>query len=186
MAEDNIYRRMSPHDAARIKRLTQDRGHFTNCRHYRKLKDRQFECSKRGRIRDCTGCFTCPNCNGLMFTDKLQRDRRSDRIYITHTKSCAICGAYIEQQYVTFIPRSRQEHVEDKTKCEVHDCKNTAYEGYKHYVDGHEFRICITHHNRIRSWKQHPTKGDEQKPMIMENGRLVDNPNYTIKQRTRQ
>lgn len=193
LEEDNIYRRMTAHDAARIKRLTSDRGHFTNCRHYIRIKDRSFECIKRGKVKDCNGCFTCPNCNGLMFTHSMSKIKSvildqegipKKVTYVTHAKSCVICGAYIEEQYIAFSERIKQD--KSDIKCQVEGCTHSAYEGHEYIEAGQTFRICITHRNRIRSWKQHPDKGDDQRPIMLHKGRLVDNPDYKIKQAKRK
>lgn len=184
MEEDNIYRRMTAHDAARIKRLTQERGHYTNCRHYVRIKDRSFECLKRGKVKDCNGCFTCPNCNGLMFTHTLKKYFRSDSLYISHTKSCAICGAYIEEHYVGFMAKRKTEKTE--IECQVEGCTHGAYEGHEYTEAGQAFKICITHRNRIRSWKQHPDKSEDQRPIMLHKNRLIDNPDYKIKQAKRK
>lgn len=194
VADDYIIppRRISEHEAARLWRMTNVRGHFINCRHYRKTGERSFICGKYGRRRSCEGCFTCPNCGGLMFTYNLSRSRtgRTDAdgikrvcITITHTKSCALCGAYIEENMIGF---ARQHGTKSENKCQVMGCPNTAYDGHTHEEDGQLHLICEHHRNKIKAWKQHPTKGEDQRPLIILGGKLVDNPEYVIKQTRRK
>lgn len=184
--DDNIYHRMSRHDAERMKRLTNDLGHFKNCRHYQRTGEKTFLCQKYGPRRDCNGCFTCPNCSGLMYQyhrkSSTMRDLELQKsvAYITQSKSCAICGAYIELHYVSFTERIRSEKSSDK--CEVEGCNHTAYDGKTHEDNGATYQICITHANRLKSWRQHPTKTDIHKPILVIDGRLVNNPEYMIKQ----
>lgn len=172
---------MTAHDAARIKRLTQDKGHFTNCKHYRKTGDRTFICEKtEAPKRSCEGCFICPNCGGMMFTHRLKKDYQRNSLYITHSKSCALCGAYIEEYLVGFTQKKTKQKPEDK--CQVEGCNRTAFDGFTYEEDGQSFLICETHRNRLKSWKQHKTKGEDQKPLIILGNRIIDNDAYTIKQ----
>jgi len=97
-----------------------------------------------------------------------------------HTKSCAICGAYIEEHYVGFTPKDNTEKPGDK--CQVEGCNHTAYEGHQYEADGCTYTICLTHRSRIKTWQQHPDKGLEQTPILHQNGLLIDNPHYKIKQ----
>jgi len=184
--DDNIYQRMSRHDAERIKRLTNDMGHFKNCRHYQRTGDKTFHCRKYGTRRDCNGCWTCPNCSGLMYQYhrklSVMRDLELQKsiTYITQSKSCMICGAYIEQHYVSFTEQLKPQ--KGSEQCEVQGCSHTAYEGKTHEENGTTYRVCISHANRMKSWRQHPTKTDLHKPILEMDGRLIDNPNYMLKQ----
>ena len=115
-----------------------------------------------------------------MFTYRLQKDYQNNALYITHSKSCAICGAYIEEHLVGFVQRKADTKAHDK--CQVEGCNRTAFDGYTHEDDGKTFLICETHRNRLKSWRQHKTKGADQKPLILAGNKLVDNEAYTIKQ----
>ena len=182
MDGDNIYRRMTRHDAERIKRLTIDRGHFANCRHYQKTSDRTFICDKHGTRRNCEGCMTCPNCGGLMYTYRRRSETTRDSLWITHAKSCMLCGAYIEHQYAAFIEKKREKKPEGK--CQVHGCTHIAWKA--HEEGSQTFQICVIHANRIKSWRQHPTKTEQHKPIMAHNGELIENPEYMIKQGKRK
>lgn len=180
----DTHRYITPHEASRIKRMTVDRGHFIHCSHYKKTGTTTFYCNKQKKTkRNCEGCFTCPNCGGLMYTDRLKKERNRNSIYVTHTKTCHLCGAYIEEHMVGFVARQEQKR---ENSCQVQGCMNTAYEGHIHEDGNKTFQICEKHRNRMKSWRQHPTKGEDQKPLIMQLGVLIDNPRYTIKQGKRK
>ena len=105
--------------------------------------------------------------------------RRTKAYFISHAKSCAICGAYIDEELVSVSTHKEPEQKADC--CQVDGCTNTAYEGYTYEIDGREFLICETHKNRIRTWKHHPHKGPENVPIRMCGSKLIDNPAYTRK-----
>jgi hypothetical protein len=177
--EDLPKRRITEHEQERVRRLTADRGRYKACRHY-KPTETGMRCDKHGIKHNCIGCFTCPNCGGLMFTYRVKKDRQRDRIYITHAKSCAICGAYIEEEMVEFTRKGKQPKAENK--CQVSGCENTVWDGYQIEEQGHKFSICETHKNRLRTWKHNINKGEQHKPVIIHNGKLIENPNYHVKQ----
>jgi hypothetical protein len=182
------------HEMTRMVCMTRDNDHYPYCRHYTKTGARTFDCTKSGNQRTtCAGCMTCPNCGGMMFTCGLTQAAHRDRIFITHTKSCTICGAYIEERYVMATRPQEQEQEqkqdpeqEEAVRCQVEGCPHTAYEGYTYrteFPNDKQFIICITHKRRIKSWRQNPDKGYEQRPMIISSGRLCDNPEYDKKRR---
>lgn len=118
-----------------------------------------------------------------MFTYQLRKDRRTSCMFITHTKSCALCGAYIEEHYIGFSEQQKENKIGE---CEVDGCTNTAYEGHEFSDGTNVYKICLSHRSRMRTWKQHPAKGESQIPLIVINGRLFDNPDYAIKQGKRK
>ena len=98
-----VYRHYPPteHDVARIKRLTRDRGHYNGCRYYEETTDRTFKCTRHNhRRKTCQGCSVCPNCGGMLFTAEVKERTLRSRKYIDCEKSCAICGATVEENYV--------------------------------------------------------------------------------------
>lgn len=175
----------SEHDLSRMERMRQDRGHYTKCRHYVKTGERTLNCRRHGQRRTCEGCLVCPNCGGMMATYRMTKDYHRTQIFITHAKSCVICGAYIEENYVVAIPK--QQSTKAAEACQVHGCRHTAYEGYTHTEESAGrslvFRICVTHVRRMKTWRLHPGKGEEHKPLLLEAGKLIDNPRYAVKQR---
>lgn len=178
---------MSVDTKNRTGRPIQIRGQFLNCRHYSSTDPtkRTFHCAKTDSQRaTCEGCRTCPKCDSILFTYKLAQSRGRDCVHVEHDKSCVICGAYIEESLC--VPLTRIDEHKNNDACQVHGCKHGAYEGFQHSeeVDGQEvsFRICETHRRRIKTWRLHPSKGEDQMPIIIEHGQLVDNPKYTKKQ----
>lgn len=105
--------------------------------------------------------------------------RRTRAYFISHAKSCAICGAYIEEELVSVCTSKEPTPKEDC--CHVEGCSNTAYEGHTHKTDGEEYLICEMHKNRLRTWKHHPLKGMKNIPIVVHNGKLIDNPEYKRK-----
>lgn len=177
---------MSEQPENRTGRPIEVRGHFVNCRYYSAITGTRhtFLCGKNNSQKTgCEGCRTCPKCGGILFTYRLVQSRGRDSTYAEHDKSCIICGAFIEESLR--LPRMRIAERKAKDACQVHDCKNIAYEGHQHLeeVDGREtsFRICEAHRRRIKTWHLHPSKGEDQKPIILEHGQLVDNPEYRKK-----
>jgi len=183
---------MSEHSKNRTGRPIQIGGHFINCRHHRTTNEtkRTFHCGKYGNVKtSCEGCPTCPKCDSILFTYRLVQSRGRDCIHMEHDKICIICGAFIEE--CLQLPPTRIAEHKAEDACQVHGCKNTAYEGHQHLeeVDGQQasFRICEPHRRRFKTWRLHPNKGEDQKPIIIEHGQLVDNPEYRKKQsRTRR
>jgi hypothetical protein len=178
---------MSVDSKNRTGRPVQIRGQFINCRHHSSTDPtkRTFHCAKyKTQKTNCEGCHTCPKCDSILFTFRLVQSRGRDCIHAEHDKSCVICGAYIEENLRLPLIRITEHKPEDA--CQVHGCKHTAYEGHQHLeeVDGHQvsFRICESHRRRIKTWRLHPNKGEDQRPIIFEHGQLVDNPEYTKKQ----
>jgi len=113
--DDTSGRRWWPneHEQARMARMMQDRDHYPNCRHYKKTGDGTFTCAKYGNTKKtCSGCMTCPNCGGMMYTYRIKKEQNRDRIYITHSKSCIICGVYIEEHYVMAQVRGAKRIIE--------------------------------------------------------------------------
>ena len=183
----------SAHDIARLKRLTAERGRYVNCRHYRKRPDAGlFDCTRHGEgKRNCNGCPTCPNCDGRLALYKTRRERGMGQDFIYRQKSCVHCGAFVEEEYVVSSPKAKgiNKRAAGNQKCEVRDCPNTAYEGHVHVedVDGVALRfiICESHRRRLKTWRLHPDKGEQQKPVQLQRGTLVDNPDYKKKQKRR-
>ena len=178
---------MSEQTKNRTGRPIQVGGHFINCRHYSSsdCTRRTFCCRRTGTIKtSCEGCRTCPKCDGILFTYRLVQSHGRDRIHAEHAKSCLICGVFIEESLQLLRIRIAENKVKDA--CQVYGCKNTAYEGHTllEEVDGHQasFRICESHRRRLKTWRYHPNKGKDQKPIIIEAGQLVDNPEYSRKQ----
>lgn len=164
--------------------MYQDRGHFTGCRHYKKSGDRNFTCGKTDiQKKTCSGCMTCPNCGGMMYTHRMRKEPNRNYTYITHAKSCAICGAYIEEQYV--LASQAKQEIRKENQCQVVGCVCSTYEGYRTdeiHSAGNAFTICLTHKRRIKTWRLHAGKGIEHVPLIVREGRLYDNPDYEKKQ----
>lgn len=182
-AEDRIRWNPSEHDKARIKRLTVERGRYINCRHFRKRPDHLFDCIKNGNSRkDCNNCNTCPNCEGQLAFYRRRVEKGQDRDCIYIAKSCVMCGAYVEEEYVRYKTRDKTPRVTDSRKCQVSGCPNTAYEGHVHkeFIGDREceFVICEGHRRRIKTWRLHPDKGEQDKPIMIQLGKLVDNPKY--------
>lgn len=190
MFDDTPGRRWWPneHEQARMARMLQDRGHYPNCRHYKKNGDRTFVCAKHNSTKkSCSGCMTCPNCGGMMYTYRLRKDQNRNHIYITHSKSCTLCGAYIEEHYVMASQAKRESSKENQ--CQVEGCTHTAFEGYRTdelHSSNEAFTICLTHKRRIKTWRLHSGKGIEHVPLVVITGRLYDNPDYEMKQGKRK
>ena len=170
----------------RTGRPFQFKGQFIDCRHY-SSKDptrRLFYCDKyQTEKTTCEGCPTCPKCDSILFTYRMVLSQGRDAVHADHAKSCIICGAYIEEHLRFTLAKVREQKRKDA--CEVHGCKNTAYEAHQHSeeVDGRQasFQICESHRRRVKTWRLHPSKGEIQKPLVIEDGQLVDNPMYAPK-----
>lgn len=173
---------LTKHEKARRERLTADRGHYTRCRHYKSLGARKFECRKYGDRRTCQGCMTCPNCGGPLYTYRLHKSLRRNIMYFDHSKSCTLCGAFIEEGFAMYLD-SQQKSGKGDNSCSVSGCTHTVYERYEYKTENKVFVLCQTHRNRLKSWRQHKSKGQQHHPLLLEKGVLVDNPNYKIKQR---
>jgi cobyrinic acid a,c-diamide synthase len=168
--------------------MFEDRGHYPNCRHYKKTGDRTFLCKKNDtQKKNCSGCMVCPNCGGMMYTYRMKKDLNRNHIYITHAKSCNLCGAYVEEQYV--MASQIKKEVSKENQCQVEGCRCGAHEGFRtddiHRAD-QTFTICLSHKRRIKTWRLHLRKGIEQVPLIVREGRLYDNPDYEMKQGKRK
>jgi hypothetical protein len=159
-------------------------GRHINCAHYRAISSTEFLCGKDQQPkRTCNGCRTCPNCNGLKGLHQRISSIKRDCTYVMEIYICAICGAYYEYQYV--IPH-RMIPPQAQHKCQVAGCAHTAYEQHRITFELHgqlrTFIICESHHRRQKTWRQHPGKGDEHRPIIIIDGILRDNPHYHKKQ----
>ena len=177
---------MSEQTKNRTGRPIQIGGHFTHCRHYRSsdCTRRTFHCGKYDAVKtSCEGCPTCPKCDSILTTYRLVQSRGRDCIHAEHDKSCIICGAFIEESLQLPLMRIAEHKAEGA--CQVHGCRHTAYEGHQHIeeVDGHQvsFLICESHRRRIKTWRLHPNKGEAQKPILLKDGQLEDNPAYRNK-----
>ena len=193
-AEERMKWNPSEHDLARLKRLANERGRFINCRHYRKQPEGLlFDCLKYGLNRkNCNGCNVCPNCDGRLTQYKTNRHNGKDSDYICIQKSCVNCGSFVEEEYSVASRKSKPEakqRNEQYQKCQVSGCPNTAYEGHIHVEEvdgvGVKFVICETHRRRHKTWRLHPSKGLQHKPLLVVLGMLVDNPDYSKKQKRR-
>lgn len=187
MLNDKIGYYRTEHELARIKRMFNDRGHYKNCRHYR-TSDVFLFCEKFQKIKkSCDGCMICPNCGGLMYTYRLKKESMRNSIYITHSKSCVICGAYIEENFIVNTTEKKKNSINKKNQCQVEGCNHTAYEGYESTLLGYavSFKICLIHKRRILTWRQHVKKSQSNIPLIIMFGKIYDNPDYKIKQEKR-
>lgn len=115
-----------------------------------------------------------------MYTDEIVHDHRRDRTYLYHSKKCALCGLYFTEEMVKFIDVQKTDT--PAGQCAVFGCNSTAWEGHTHEEDGQVYLICESHKNRLRTWKHHRMKGEQHKPIILHKGRLIDNPEYNLKQ----
>jgi hypothetical protein len=172
------------HTLARLERVKQVDGHYPGCRHYAKTGEHTFHCTRHLKEkRECSGCMTCPNCGGMMYTHKMRKDIHREHIYITHEKSCSLCGAYIEEQYIKIKPQ--EQKAARHNKCQVEGCKHTAWEGYRTTDEipaMQVFIICEAHRRRIKTWRLNSSKGPEHIPVVVISRKLYENTNYWIKQ----
>ncbi|KAA0888701.1 hypothetical protein [Oryzomonas rubra] len=169
------------HQAERARRLINVRGRFINCRHYA-VKAKAINCKKHGPRKTCRGCRTCPACDGTLAFDQISAIPGQRRTTIYETYSCVHCGAIIEHEYVAYT--EQQPPNQRRGKCQVEGCRRTAYEGHEHQ-DGKTWTVCVTHFRRMKTWRA-SEKGEDQKPLIVAMGRLVDNPSYWTKQKRRK
>lgn len=180
--EDRI--RAQEHTEARLLRMMLSRdGQYTNCRYHTRTQTRALYCLKHQEQRmDCHGCMTCPNCSGLMFTYQVRLHRRRDHVVISHQKTCALCGAYIEEHYIRY---EQNEELQTGNSCQVAGCRHKTHENHQHaeQYGGQEYKftICLSHFRKLKTWRLHPDKGEQHKPIIMVAGALIDNPDYKLK-----
>lgn len=115
-----------------------------------------------------------------MYTFKIHKHPHRDRIFITHSKCCSLCGVYIEEHW---IEQGTKQKEEKRNKCQVEGCKYIAHDQYtteKHILGPH-FMICVTHKDRFKTWKTHTKKGIGCEPLIIVDGKLYDNARYFTK-----
>lgn len=176
-------------EVARAWRMEHANGRHYHCRHFHgRQSDTEFLCNKNNQMRrSCNGCRTCPNCDGLKGLHQRISSIKRDCTYVLEIYICAICGAYYEHQYV--IPH-RALPPQPQHKCQVAGCPHTAYEQHRITFELHgqlrSFIICETHHRRQKTWRRHPEKGEENRPIVVADGILRDNPKYKMPQKRRK
>lgn len=171
---------VTDHERAKFKRIKEDLGHFKGCRYYQKVYTK-MKCLKQNKEQyDCKGCMVCPNCGGNLYTYSVHKNLHRHHLFITHAKSCAICGVYLEEQFA--VPAEGRKH-HKKDKCQVQGCDRIAHERIEHKVMNGEiqiasFIVCLTHSSQMNTWLNHPSKGISQMPLIYMAGKLIENPEY--------
>ena len=168
-------------DMARFKRTSLDiYGHYHHCRHYQKhesLPDNvQVDCRKHGLKENCKSCYTCPNCGGNLFYDRtITTDFTQE--FIDHAKRCVQCGEYFhgEQEAVAHRPEVLVQDKSNVPFCAVQGCTHRTWD-HKRYEN---LPICNSHHRQVKTWQRAKKKGektDAERPLVLDNGRLIVNP----------
>ena len=155
---------------------------YPNCRHHWKLRknDLMFQCGeKRKSLATCNECRTCPNCNGRLGLYRRHVSFVRTGAHISEEYTCLNCGAYYVRTF--FLTGQQVRQGKEAGLCQVEGCTGRTYEGHQHQDGGKTYLICESHHRRIKTWR-YGEKGDEQKPILCQDGGLVDNPNYRKKQ----
>lgn len=192
MTEDDLRNKWFPTSLyeARVRRMEYDRwDQYPNCRHHGKTqKDdnlQRFHCAeKKKELTTCNGCRTCTNCNGR---PQLYQSRTSyvrNRAYHTEEFTCLNCGAYYIRVYFQVKQQGKPE--KQAGFCHVEGCTRRTYEGHQHQEEGVTWIICEAHHRQVKTWNTNTGKGQEQKPLLVQDCRLVSNPNYRKKQEKRR
>lgn len=186
MTVDKLIRLWFPEaaDAERIARMRYVAGTFINCRYHTPPVNGTFTCSKKNISRiNCNGCRTCPNCDGRLAFYRRSVAHKQDGTHMTESYTCVHCGAYIEHE--TFKQKPHQPKDDRKAgKCEVEGCSCTAYEGHTHQEDSSQRKwlICEGHYRKVKTWRYNAEKGPEHTPIIVEAGKLKENPAYRKRQ----
>jgi hypothetical protein len=84
------------------------------------------------------------------------------------------CGAFFFCDH--FHPRPTDI---EEGKCAVTGCRSTAYD--RRLIDagdGLPLMVCETHFRQYRTWKNHTGKNEDQRPIIITRGKVIENPRY--------
>jgi len=158
---------------------------YPNCRHYSRVQEdnhlRRFWCAeKKTEMATCTECRTCLRCDGRLRLYRRHVSHVRTGAYITEEYACFNCGGYYFREH--FQP---MRQVKQGGLCQVEGCPRHTYEGHRHQEGGKTYTICETHHRKMKTWK-YSGKGPEQKPILLQAERLIDNPKYRKKQEGRK
>lgn len=173
----------SDHDQARLKRMIKKDGYYINCRHFVKPQDGGKPACKyhNSTITSCYGCTRCPNCDGVRAFYDQQSSTGMGKTYVTRADTCVQCGAYLTAENI--IIHAEKRHKQAGDKCQVEGCCHTAYEKHTHTdINDHgvqtTWTVCESHFRRVKTWRYNPEKGLNEKPLIVREGKLYDNPDY--------
>lgn len=159
-------------------------GNLVHCRYYRQEIENNVltvDCQKQGKRESCKGCYICPHCTGKLFLD-VAVIKDFPHSYVQYNKVCLACTLHVFGDMEIIKKRETKKKAKQETTppCAVEGCKHKAWEGYK-FVS---YYICHSHRRKHRTWLRlfnSGVKDETERPLLIAEGKLVDNPKYNRK-----
>jgi len=167
-------------------------GRYINCRHYsgprQATEQETFHCTRKGERVTCVGCNVCPKCGGLMVCEGGTKTLGMNKISVSREMKCLECGLYTSEN-VQIAKESTPKRTTTMVNvmiggqqpppvCAVKGCRARTWDKRTVKIDGIALPVCDLHYRQMSTWRAHNKKGDDQVPLILVFGELMENPNY--------
>ena len=167
-------------------------GRYINCRYYsgprQAAAQDTFHCTRKGERATCVGCNVCPKCGGLMVCESHTKTIGMNKIAVTRDMKCLECGLYTSE-HVQIDKEATAKRTatminvmiggqQPPPVCAVKGCKCRTWDNRTIKIDGISLHVCDLHYRQMSTWRAHNQKGNDQVPLILVFGELMENPNY--------